>query len=71
MDDERKPYKFDKKGWRTLKLQGANCQKINIPEGNDYYYCTNVYEKMKDAGNVFGPGHRACKKIFDLSCTKK
>ena len=70
MDDETKPYNFGEKGWRTLKLQAANWQKINIPEGNDYYYCTNVYEKIKDFGNAFGQAHRACKKIFDLRYRK-
>ena len=48
LDGERKPYNFGEAGWRTLKLQGANWQK------NDYYYCTNVYEKIKDFGNTFG-----------------
>ena len=24
LDDESKPYNFGKRGWRTLKLQGAN-----------------------------------------------
>ena len=50
----------------TLKLQGANWKNNNIPEKNDYYYCTNVYEKI----NPFGQAHRACQKIFDLRCTK-
>ena len=45
-------------------------QQINIRKGNDYYYCTNVYEKIKDFGNAFGQAHRACKKIFDLRYTK-
>ena len=35
------------------KLQAANSQKINIPRGHDYYYCTNVYEKIKDFGYAF------------------
>ena len=38
---------------------------INISKGNDYCYCTNVYEKIKDSGNAFGQAHRACKKIKD------
>ena len=32
LDDERKPYNFGKKGWRTLKLQSANWQKIIFPK---------------------------------------
>ena len=43
---------------------------INISKGNDYYYCTNVYEKIKYFGNAFGQAHRACKKIFNLRYTK-
>ena len=70
LDDEREPSSFGEKGWRTLKLQGANWQKNDITEGNDYYYCTNVYEKVKDLGNAFGQANRACKKIFDLRCMK-
>ena len=59
-----------KKGWRTLKLQAANLQKVNIPEESDDYYCTKVYEKIKDFGNAFGRAHRACKKMFDLRYMK-
>ena len=70
MDDERKPYNFGEKGWRALKLQAANWQKNNIPEGNEYYYWTKMYEKTKDFGNTFGQAHKACKKIFDLRYTK-
>ena len=40
LDNERKPCKFGEKGLRTLKLQGANWKKI------EYYFCTNVYEKI-------------------------
>ena len=45
-DDKRKSYDFGENEWRTLKLQAANWQKVNIPERNKYYYCTNVYEKI-------------------------
>ena len=70
LDEERKPYNFGEKGWRRLKLQATNWQKISIPERNDYYHCTKVYEKIKDFGNAFGQAYRACKKIFDLQYTK-
>ena len=50
---KRNPYNFGEKGWRALKSQAANWRKINIPEGSDYYYCTNVYEKIKNFGNAF------------------
>ena len=74
MDDKKKNKKktnlcnFGEKGSRTLKLQAANWQKNNIPEGNNCYYCTEVYEKIKDFDNALGQVHRACKKIFDLRC---
>ena len=42
----------------------------NISEGNDYYYCTNVCEKIKDFGNAFGQAHRTCNEIFVLPYTK-
>ena len=44
--------------------------KITIPRGTDYYYCTNVYEKIKDFGYAFGQADGAYKKIFDLWYTK-
>ena len=60
-----------KKVGRILKLQAANWQKRNnISKVNDYYYCTNVYEKIKDFGNAFGQAHRTCNKIFVLPYTK-
>ena len=48
LDDERKPYNSGEKGWKTLKLHDVNWQKNNIPDGNDYYNCTNVHKKIKD-----------------------
>ena len=45
LDEKKRPYNFDENGWRKLKLQATNWQKNNIPEGNDYSCCTNVYEK--------------------------
>ena len=67
---KRNPYNFGEKGWRALKSQAANWRKINIPEGSDYYYCTNVYEEIKNFGNAFGQAHRAFKKLFHLWHTK-
>ena len=66
LDGERKPSNFGEKGSRTLKLQCTKWQKIYIPKKSDYYYCTKVYEKIKDFGNAFAQAQRACKKIFDL-----
>ena len=50
-----------------MKLQAANWQKKNnISEVNYYYYCTNVYEKIKDFGNSFGQAHRSIRTVKQI-----
>ena len=70
LDDEKKPYTFGEKWWRTLKLQGANCQNMISPREIIIATAQKVYEEFKDFDNAFGQVHRACKKTFDLRYTK-
>ena len=46
LEEERKPCISGEKGLKTLTLKAAYCHKIKIPEGNDYYYCTNVWQRL-------------------------
>lgn len=41
LDDERTPFKFAEKQWRTFKLQATNMKKTDC-------YSSIVYEKLKD-----------------------
>ena len=70
LKNKDKVLKLTNTGWEKFKEQGKQWKGLNITEDNEYYYFTNVYDKIHNSQNSFGKLHRDCKGKFFLRYQK-
>ena len=68
--DKEKAYNFGEGGWENFKSKAKKWQTLDIPEDNEYFIYTTVYETISNFNKTFGKSHRNCKKAFDLRYQK-